>query len=137
MYYDDGNSSISLLVQSSYIVYCYFNVSSKDIYKIKEMHGEESWAKSKPTIIAYEVIKEKEVKIYEEQIDPFADNWFIRLNKCNIEILVKLCRKLEDGTLITIAASNKVTSLIDRESSNNKVKFIKVYESVQDEIFSY
>ena len=137
MYYDDGNSSISLLVQGPYIVYCYFNVSSKDVYKIKELYGEESWIKSKPIIIAYEETKEKEVKIYEEYIDPFADNWFITLDRCNIQVLVKLCRKLENGTILPIATSNKVTTLTDKESSNNKVKFIKVIESIQDKIYSY
>ncbi|KOA20180.1 hypothetical protein CLHOM_13790 [Clostridium homopropionicum DSM 5847] len=135
--YDDGNSSVSLLVQGSYTIYCYFNISSKDVYKIKELYGEESWKKSKSMIIVYEFTNEKEIKIYEEHIDPFADNWFITLNRCNIQVLVKLCRKFENGTILPIATSNKVTTLTNKESSNNKVKFIKVCEFVQDKIYSY
>jgi hypothetical protein len=107
---EDDKSKIVLMVQSAYIVFCYYSISPITIKKFEDTHGECSWRKSKPGL---KVFKVKETTVEELQtifLDPFADNWYINLNQDGLKVIVRLGRVLGDGRFIVIAESNEVVT---------------------------
>lgn len=100
-------SSIYLSVQSAYKVFCYFNVSPFDVKRFEDSFGPGSWGKGVPVLRIYmidENLKETTKDLY---INPFADNWFINLDKGGLSLHVKLLRKYGEK-FAGIAYSNTV-----------------------------
>lgn len=130
MNYDD-KSSITLMEQSAHTVYCYYNISSKTIKEFEDVYGENSWKDSKPVLVVYKEEEGNREKIDYIYIDPFANNWFIKLKDSGIKIFVKLCRELKGTNIATIAISNSVISLKDAEATEGEIKYIDIFENME------
>lgn len=119
-------SYIVLLVQSAHVVFCYYHVHSDTIKEFNNNYGKDSWEECEPALKVYEIEYGKEKEIETIYIDPFADNWYIKLNNCSIKVFVKLGRILSTGEFIPVAISNTVITPRDIESSDRKVVYLNV-----------
>lgn len=119
-------SYIVLLVQSAHVVFCYYRVHSDTIKEFNNIYGKGSWEESEPALKVYEAIDGEEKEIETIYIDPFADNWYIKLNNCSIKVFVKLGRILSNGEFIPVAISNTVTTPRDIESSDREIAYLDV-----------
>ncbi|MFL0250796.1 DUF4912 domain-containing protein [Clostridium neuense] len=125
---DEDKSSIVLLVQNSHRVFCYFSVSAVEIKGFQDRYGENSWKNSKPVLKVYEVINGIVSEIKTIYIDAFANNWFINLEKDDIDVFVKLGRVLVDDTFVALAVSNTVTTPRDKQSGDSAVYYVDISE---------
>ncbi|MCY6957810.1 DUF4912 domain-containing protein [Clostridium brassicae] len=121
-FYD--KSSIVLMVQNPYTVFCYYNISDVDIRSIEDIYGKNSWETSKPILKVYEICDNTEKEISTIYLDPFADNWYINLNKDDISVKVEIGRILESKDEITLAVSNVVKTPRGKESENTQVLYL-------------
>lgn len=126
---DVDKSSIVLLVQNARNVFCYFSVSAVEIKEFQDRYGENSWKNSKPVIKVYEVINGIASEVKMIYIDAFADNWFIHLDKDDMDVFVKLGRVLADDTFAAVAVSNTVTTPRDSQSGDSAVYYVDVSEN--------
>ncbi|WMJ81054.1 DUF4912 domain-containing protein [Clostridium sp. MB40-C1] len=121
-FYD--KSSIVLMVQNPYTVFCYYNISDSDIKKIQNLYGKDSWETSKPILKVYEICDNTEEDISTIYLDPFADNWYVNLNKDDMKIKVEIGRILDEKDEIILAVSNVVKTPKGKESENSQVLYI-------------
>lgn len=129
---DEDKSSIVLLVQNAHKVFCYFSVSAIEIKEFQDRYGENSWKNSKPVLKVYEVVNGIVSEIKTIYIDAFADNWFVNLEKDDIDVFVKLGRVLADDTFVALAVSNTVTTPRDNQSSDSAVYYVDISEDFLD-----
>src|SRR3712207_4425642 len=74
----------------------------------------------------------KEIKtIY---IDIFADNWYINLDKSNINVFVKLGRILPNDKFVFIAISNTVITPRNCQSDNTDIFYIDISKDCKEYI---
>lgn len=123
----NGDSSrLVLLVQNSHTVYCYFSISPITIKDFEDRYGENVWKNSKPVIKVYSIQSGSAEEVKTVYIDAFADNWFINLDKDDMNVFIKLGRILPDDTFAAIALSNTVTTPRSHQSNDTTVSFIDV-----------
>lgn len=126
---DEDKSSIVLLVQNARNVFCYFSVSAVEIKEFQDRYGENSWKNSKPVIKVYEVVNGIASEVKMIYIDAFADNWFIHLDKDDMDVFLKLGRVLADDTFAAVAVSNTVTTPRDSQSGDSAVYYVDISEN--------
>lgn len=119
-------SMLVLLVQNSNNVFCYFNISPITVKQFEDKYGENTWRNSKPAIKVFEIVNgcSKEVKTI--FIDPFANNWYVHLDKDDMDIFIKLGRVLPDDTFAAFAVSNTVTTPRSKQSADTSISYIDV-----------
>lgn len=128
----DDKSILVLMVQNSRTVFCYFNTSSMTIKEFQDRYGENSWKNSKPIIKLYQVENGNAKEIKSMFIDTFANNWYISLDKDDIDVFVKLGRLLPDDTFAAVAVSNTVTTPRDHQSGDSSVYFVDVSQNFKE-----
>lgn len=125
---NDNKSSIVLLVQNSHNVFCYFNISPISIKEFQDRYGENEWRNSKPVLKVYEVSNGIASEVKMIYIDAFADNWYIHMDKDDMDLFVKIGRVLTDDTFVCLAVSNTITTPRDSQSSDSAVYYVDVSE---------
>lgn len=120
--------SIVLMVQGIRKLFCYYTISPIIVKKFEDLYGENSWNDSKPILKVYWIdnglVKEMKT-IY---LDPFANSWYIDIDRDDIDVFVKLGRILPNNKLETIATSNIVTTPRGHQSEDRKVYYIDTSE---------
>lgn len=106
----DDNSKIVLMVQSAYVVFCYYSVSAVTIKSFEDTYGEGTWRNSKPALKVLKIEYDTASEIQNIFLDPFADNWYIYLKEDDMKVKVCLGRILDNGKFVTIADSNEVVT---------------------------
>ena len=119
-------SSLILMVQSSRKLFCYFNISPMDVKEFKETYGENSWKDSKPAIKVCLVENGVAKEIKTILIDVFADNWYIDMERDDVDVFVELGRLLLDNTFYVFAVSNTITTPREHESADTGVYFVDI-----------
>ena len=119
---------IVLMVQSANTLFCYYNISPITLKEFTDKYGEGSLQNSKAALKVYSVDNGVEKELQTIFIDPFADNWYIHLDKGDIDVFVKLGRYLENNTFVEFAVSNIVTTPRLGESEDRRVYYIDVSE---------
>lgn len=127
---NDDSSRITLLVQNSHTVFCYFSVSPLLIKEFEDKNGEGSWKNSKPVLKVFEVDNGIASEIKTLYIDVFANNWFIKLDKSGVDVFVKLGRMLVNDSFIPFAVSNTVTTPRSNQSNDFGVYYIDTAEKL-------
>lgn len=103
-----NSNYITLMVQSGYKIFCYFNVSPEYVEELKTEYGEENTRNYKRKIKVYNADTMTEIKTI--HIDPFADNWYINMEAGGIKILAELILILSNGYEFKVARSNIVNT---------------------------
>lgn len=119
-------TSLVLMVQNSHRIFCYYNISPMTVKEFEDRHGEKSWKNSKPVIKVYSVENGIAKNIKTIFIDPFADSWYIDVEKDDMDLFVKLGRVIPDNTFVAFAVSNTVTTPRDNGSSDTSLCFVDV-----------
>ncbi|KHD38543.1 hypothetical protein NL50_03310 [Clostridium acetobutylicum] len=119
-------TKLVLLVQNAYNIFCYFNISPITIKEFEYRYGEDLWKNSKPVLKIYEVLDGNASEIRTIYIDSMADNWYIKLDKDDMDVFVKLGRMLPDGTFVALAVSNTVTTPRAHISEDSAVYYMDV-----------
>lgn len=119
-------SYIVLMVQSAHVVFCYYNISPMNIKEFEDTYGQDSWKNSRLTLKVYEKRDEEAKEIETIYLDKFADNWYINLNRANLDVFVKLGKMLPSEKFVSIVTSNIVTTPRDEESENKEVHYINL-----------
>jgi hypothetical protein len=130
---NDDKSILTLLVQNSYTVFCYFNISPLMIKSFEDKNGEGSWKNSKPILKVFEINNGIPNEIKTIYLDAFANNWFVNLDKCGIDVFVKLGRVLADDTIVYLSVSNTVTTPRDNQSNDSAVYYVDTSEQLFNE----
>lgn len=123
--YND-KSSLVLLVQNAHTIFCYYTISPIAVKQFEDVNGINSWKFSKPVLKVYSIQNGMPVEIKTIFIDAMANNWYICLEKSDIDVFVKLGRVLPDDTFIPIALSNTVTTPRDYEACDHTVRYVDV-----------
>ncbi|MCT8978142.1 DUF4912 domain-containing protein [Clostridium sp. CX1] len=123
-------SKLILMVQSAKKVFCYFNVSPMTVKEFEDRYGENSWKNSKPVLKVYSVENGIPREIKTIFIDAFANNWYIDMDKGDLDIFIKMGRVLPDNTFAAFAVSNTVTTPRDLESADTSVYFVDLSQKV-------
>ena len=122
-------SNLVLMVQNSRRVFCYFNISPMTVKEFADRYGELSWQNSKPVLKVYLVQNGIAIEIKTIFIDTFANNWYIDMDRDDMDIFIKLGRMLPDNTFAAFAVSNTVTTPRDHESGDTSVYFVDVSQN--------
>ncbi|SMC20734.1 Uncharacterized conserved protein [Clostridium acidisoli DSM 12555] len=130
---NDDNVTLTLLVQNSYTVFCYFNISPLIIKNFEDKNGEGAWKNSKPVLKVFEINNGISCEVKTIYLDAFANNWFINLDRCGVDLFVKLGRVLPDDTFISFAVSNTVTTPRDQQSNDTSVYYVDTSEKLFNE----
>lgn len=122
----NGKTKIVLLVQNSHRIFCYFNHSPLSIKEFEDRYGEGSWGNSKSALklCSIEGGIPKEVRTIE--IDNFANNWYIDLDRDAQDLFLKLGKVLDSGEFIATAISNTVTTPRVHVSADTTLSYIDV-----------
>ncbi|MDP4144290.1 MAG: DUF4912 domain-containing protein [Bacillota bacterium] len=129
---NDDKSILVLMVQNSHNVFCYFNVSAMTKKEFQDRYGENSWRNSKPVLKVYSVENGNAKEIKTIFIDNFANNWYIKLDRDDLDVFVKLGRMLPDNTFAAFAISNTVTTPRAHQSGDTAVYFVDVSQNFGD-----
>lgn len=121
-------SKIVLMVQNASTLFCYYNISPITFKEFTDKYGDNALQDSKPVLKVYYVNNSIAEELQTIFIDPFADNWYINLNRSDIDVFVKLGRYLSDETFVTFATSNIVTTPRLAESKDTRVYYVNVSE---------
>lgn len=111
---------ITLMVQSAHTLFCYFNVNTHKKDKVKPDSNFKLFLK----VYSIENGIEKEIKAIE--IKDNADNWYINLERDDMDVFVKLVEKNSDNTFHTIGISNVVTTPRKYPSSDRNVYYLNI-----------
>ncbi|MCY6482835.1 DUF4912 domain-containing protein [Clostridium aestuarii] len=122
------NSSIVLMVQNAYRVFCYYDISPLTIKRFEDFYGEGAWENSKPVLKVFEICEGKEKERQTIFLDIFADNWYIDMEKDNMKVFIKLGRILSDYKFVSIAESNVVTTPRSGQVSKDDVHYIEILQ---------
>lgn len=127
---ENEKTNIVLMVQSTSMVFCYFNISPIIIKEFEDRYGQASWKNSKLVIKVYCVESgiAKEMKTI--FIDDCINSCYINIDRGDKDIFIKLGRVLPDNTFNAFAVSNTVTTPRSCESENTSVYFIDVSQNV-------
>ncbi len=123
-------STLVLMVQNGTRVFCYFNISPMMVKEFEDRYGENSWKNSKPVLKVYFVENGIAKEMQTIFIDTFASNWYINLDKDDVDVFVKLGRVLPDNTFAAFAVSNTVTTPRENESIDSSVYFVDVSQNL-------
>lgn len=129
---ENKNSSIVLMVQNAYKAFCYYDISPLTVKKFEDMYGENMWRNSKPILKVFQVEQGIAKEIETIYLDAFANNWYINLNRDDMDIFVKLGRMLPDDRVVSIAFSNTVTTPRDRQAWNRDVYYVDVSKNYEE-----
>lgn len=124
----DEKTYLVLMVQSSHRVFCYYNISSMTVRKFEDRYGEALWINSKSAIKVYSIENGVAVNINTIFIDPFADNWYIDIQKDNMDVFIKVGKFISSDKFIELAVSNIVTTPRDSRPFDNSPCFLNVSE---------
>lgn len=126
---DCEKSSITLMVQGTHIVFCYYNISEMSIKCFEKLYGENSWRDSVPALRVYKVDGKNLKELETIYIDPLADNWYINLKEDGIKVLVELGRILPENRFASLAISNQVITARNNPSDDNRIRYINVFDN--------
>ena len=132
MPFNNDKSTLVLLVQNARTLFCYFNNSSVAVKEFKDRYGEDSWNNSKPVIKVYAIENGSAKEIKNIIIDSLTDNWYINLDRDNIDVFIKIGRLLPDDTFVELQVSNTVTTPRSSQSNDNSVYYVDVSQSNSD-----
>ncbi|WP_034870129.1 DUF4912 domain-containing protein, partial [Clostridium lundense] len=119
-------SKIVLMVQNANTIFCYYTLSSRALKEFTDQYGENVLQDSRPVLKVYCVNNDIVEELQTIFIDPFADNWYINLDRGDIDVFVKLGRYLSDETFVCFATSNTVTTPRLLEVEDKSVCYIDV-----------
>jgi len=125
----DEKTSLVLMVQNSHRIFCYYNISSMTVKEFEDRYGEALWKNSKPVIKVYSVENGIANNIKTIFIDPFADSWYIDIEKDDMDLFVKLGRIISGNKFVAFAVSNTVTTPRDSKSLDSSLCFLDVSQS--------
>lgn len=117
-------STVVLMVQNVHTLFCYYNISQKDVNEFKKKYGEYSLKNSKPVIKIYKVTGGCADELKTVYIDEIADNWYINLDDEDTDIFIKVGRIFPNNTFAAFCVSNTVTTPRGHESSDNSVYYV-------------
>jgi hypothetical protein len=124
-------TSLVLLAQSPYTIFCYFNIEPSIVKGFEEKYGFNSWDLSKPIIKVYSIAEGEAKEIKTIFIDLKADSWYINLEKDNLTLFLKLGRLLPDDSFVPIRVSNIVTTArsnqVRQDESIEECEFFKKF----------
>lgn len=123
-------SNLVLMVQSGHRIFCYFNISPLTVKEFEDRYGENSWKNSKPVIKVYSVENGRVENIKTIFIDPLANNWYIDLERDDLDLFVKLGRVLPDNTFAAFGISNTVTTPRENKAIDRSVYFVDVSQGL-------
>lgn len=116
---------IKVLAQTPKKLFAYWDISDNDIYSYVNNYGEEFFDSTKPILIVENI---KTGNIFEIDIDPFANSWYIDIEDNSSLYVIKYARKvlnnlickndnndhnipkLYSGNIIHFATSNNIIS---------------------------
>ncbi|WP_010235841.1 DUF4912 domain-containing protein, partial [Clostridium arbusti] len=126
---NDDKFALTLLVQNSNTIFCYFNISPVIIKIFQDRYGEDFWKNSKPVLKVYNTTSSDLREIKTVYLDALADNWFITLDESGIDVFVKLGRILPNNEFVPIFISNTVTTPRNNQSNNSNTYYIDISEN--------
>jgi hypothetical protein len=108
-----GESKIVLMPRDSYWTFAYWEITEKTRKDIRAKYGKDIFEKSKLVLRVYYVTSiefngRNAHSYFDIAIDPFADNWYIKVPEPNKSLCIDLGIVLPDGRFITIVRSNTV-----------------------------
>lgn len=130
---NDDKFALTLLVQNSNTIFCYFNISPVIIKIFQDRYGEDFWKNSKPILKVYDTTNGDSREIKSIYLDALANNWFVKLDKSGIDVFVKLGRILPNNEFVPIFISNTVTTPRNDQSYNSGVYYIDVSKNFKEE----
>ncbi|MDF2505073.1 DUF4912 domain-containing protein [Clostridium sp.] len=126
---NDDKFALTLLVQNSNTIFCYFNISPVIIKIFQDRYGEDFWKNSKPVLKVYNTTSSDLREIKTVYLDALADNWFITLDESGIDVFVKLGRILPNNEFVPIFISNTITTPRNNQSNNSNTYYIDISEN--------
>lgn len=121
-------STIVLMVQNSKKIFCYFNISSMAVKEFEDIYGENSWKNSKAVLKLYSIEDGIAKELKTIFIDAFANNWYIDVDRGDLDLFVKLGRVLPDNTFVAFSISNTITTPREEASTDTGVYFVDVLQ---------
>ncbi|MBC8059269.1 MAG: DUF4912 domain-containing protein [Clostridiaceae bacterium] len=121
-----NKTSLVLLVQNPYTIFCYFNLENSIVKVFEEKYGFHAWDLSKPILKVYSIENGGIKELQTIFLDLKADNCYINLERDNLNLFVSLGRLLSADSFIPITVSNRVTT--GRSSAVREDSSISEYE---------
>lgn len=121
-----NKSKIVLMVQNANTIFCYYTLSPRNLKEFTDQYGENALENSQPVLKVYHVNNGIVEELQTIFIDPFADNWYINLDRGDIDVFVKLGRYFSDEIFVCFATSNIVTTPRLLESQDRRAYYIDV-----------
>lgn len=128
---ENEKSSIVLMVQGTYRLFCYFNISPRTIKEFEDIYGEDSWKSSKFIIKVYSVEDSMSKELKSISIDNLTNGCYIDMDRGDQDVFVELKRKLPDDNFEILAVSNTVNTPRNYKSADTGLYFVNVSESSQ------
>ncbi|MBV7275438.1 DUF4912 domain-containing protein [Clostridiaceae bacterium UIB06] len=131
---ENEKSTIVLIVQGTYRLFCYFNISPRTAKEFDDIYGESSWKSSKFIIKVYSVENGTSKELKSISIENLTNGCYIDMDRGDQDVFVELKRKLDDNKFETIAVSNTVNTPRNYESADTGLYFVNVSESFQSNL---
>lgn len=112
-------TKICALVRDPYWIFAYWEISEMKKGEIRQRFGQDAWETSQPVLRIFDVTNRyyfDSHKIFEIQINDYANNWYIYTGQPDHTFCLELGRLKPDGTYIFIARSNYVSTPRDSVS---------------------
>lgn len=93
--YKYGNTIVRLLAQTPKTLFVYWEVSDSDIDNFKKIYGDDFYTKTKPLLIVHNLTLNK---IYEVEINDFANCWYLNTDDSDCKFDIQLARKFIKNT---------------------------------------
>lgn len=122
-------SKLVLLVQNSHNIFCYFDISSLTVKEFENHYGEDSWNNSIPALKVFRITNGEATELKTIYLDSFANNWYIHLDKDDMDLFLKYGRILPNDSFVPLVLSNTVTTPRAAESHDNTVSLVDTSHS--------
>lgn len=125
-YYDLPNrynkTMIKILAQTPKTLFVYWEISDEDINKFKNQYGDNFFEITKPVLIVHNNTLNYS---FEEEINDYANSWYLKVNDSKSDYKVELSRKpinnsTNENNYICISSSNKIESPNDHILFNDR-----------------
>lgn len=120
-------SRLVLLIQNSNNIFCYFNISSLTVKEFEDRYGENSWNNSKPVLKVFRINNGDAEEYKTIYLDPFADNWYIHLDRDGMDLFLKYGRVLPNDNFAALVVSNTVTTPRVTYSADRSIYYVDTY----------
>ncbi len=118
--------SVVLMVQGTFDLFCYFNISPEAIYGFEGKYGVGSWNSSQPTLKVKRMENGNGIEIKSKEINKFDTSSFIKLEEDDIDVYVEYGRKLFGQEYISLGISNIVSTPRENNSKEESIYFIEL-----------